>query len=305
MPRYPTSQLKTSLDKAQHILILLPENPTLDHLAAGLGLHLSIGKTTPQKQLQIVCPTDITVEYNRLIGVDQITNQLAGQNLVITLPYSHDQIEKVYTEPHSASGQLQVVIEPRPATPPINTQTINYHYQGSKADMIFFIGFHQLTELAHLATEVQESLNSTSIITINYRQPPEPSLPTHLHLIDEQAAALCEIIFHFLQDSGYWLDEDITTNLLAGIEHQTHNLTQLHTSPETLETVVACLRLGAVRGYTRPSGGTEKPTIATEVAHPLPSSAPPPPEETPNGQTSAPAPAAQLPPWMTPKIFTQ
>ena len=80
--------IQEELEAAKNILILLPANPTLDSVAAALSLYLVIKKQ--EKNVGIGCPTKMTVAYNRLVGINKITDKVGSRNLVISFNYIKD-----------------------------------------------------------------------------------------------------------------------------------------------------------------------------------------------------------------------
>src|SRR5579883_2606974 len=102
MPNELVQRLKDLLVKNQEIAIIVPGNPSLDTMAAGLGLYLVIQQMG--KHVSIVCPTQPTVSLSSLVGIDKLTSQLpmnqggVGGDLVVSFPYKQGetgQIEKV------------------------------------------------------------------------------------------------------------------------------------------------------------------------------------------------------------------
>ena len=73
--------LKSLIDPANSVLILLPTKPYFDQVAAGLGLFLAL---KDEKEVNISCPSEMLVELNRLIGINQVSKDLGNKNLVIS-----------------------------------------------------------------------------------------------------------------------------------------------------------------------------------------------------------------------------
>ena len=65
---YNTQPVLTALQTAKQVLILLPQNPKVDSVAAGLSLFLALSKA--KLSTTIGCPTEMTVGFNRLFGVN-------------------------------------------------------------------------------------------------------------------------------------------------------------------------------------------------------------------------------------------
>ncbi len=258
-------ELKQLLAHSHSFLTILPPEPDLDILAAALGLHLSILKD--KKQIHTYSPTQLTVEHNRLIGVDQVINQLTGNNLVISLPGQKDNIEKVYTEVNQQSGHFEIIIEPRKGYPSPDHQAISYAYQAFKSEVIFFIDTNHPNDFSHFEKQYFQSLiSSTHLVRIG--STPQPDHPKNYEFVDQQASSVSEIIFNLLQGMQFEMDADIATNLLSGIEYKTANLTNPDTAPQTLETVAMCLRYGAIRAYSRTPLASKQPASSQTLIVP-------------------------------------
>src|SRR3990167_10506820 len=81
------------VDSASSVLILLPNKPYFDQVAAGLSLYLSLAD---RKSATISCPSPMMVGFNRLIGVNKIVEEIGNKNLMIKFAgYDANNIEKV------------------------------------------------------------------------------------------------------------------------------------------------------------------------------------------------------------------
>ena len=98
------------VDSASSVLILLPNKPYFDQVAAGLSLYLSL---SDKKEVTISCPSPMMVGFNRLVGVNKIVAEIGNKNLTIRFAgYDADSIEKVSYdiengEPLGADGKRQ------------------------------------------------------------------------------------------------------------------------------------------------------------------------------------------------------
>src|SRR5688572_23093430 len=80
------TELKNLLPTSKNILIAMPANASIDQLASGLALFLTLQNAG--KQVSIVCDDTIKVGQSHLFGVDHIQKNLPsteGGNLTLTL----------------------------------------------------------------------------------------------------------------------------------------------------------------------------------------------------------------------------
>jgi hypothetical protein len=81
-----TNDLIAEMANSQNVVIVLP-------IACGLALSLSLKKQN--RQVDTVCQSEMTVEANNLVGVQHVSANLSGRNLVISFNYAKDSIDKV------------------------------------------------------------------------------------------------------------------------------------------------------------------------------------------------------------------
>ena len=100
-----TTQLKSLLESARSVSILLPQNPDYDTVASGLALRLvleSVGRSAT-----VVCPDQMTVEFNRLVGVNTITSSWSSRDLLIGFADQTDHVDKISY--NLEEGELRLV----------------------------------------------------------------------------------------------------------------------------------------------------------------------------------------------------
>src|SRR5258706_2820476 len=128
------NSFKSLIEGAKSILVMFPSNPNFDEVAAGLSLFLSL------KNSDIYSPTPITVEYNRLFGVNKIKQELGNKNVSISfVGYNPSAIEKVsYDIEENKEFKLNIVTKPG-QLPPTHEQ-IQITYSGIAAELVILVG---------------------------------------------------------------------------------------------------------------------------------------------------------------------
>ncbi len=315
MKQYNIQPIQSALETAKTVLILLPQNPSLDAVAAGLSLYLSF--SDQQLKTTIGCSTPMTVNFNRLFGVDKIKPRIGNQNLVVSFQYPEDSLEKVSYDKDPKNQKFHLTIEPKAGFSPLDPQSVEYSYTGSNADIIFVVGTKAIEDLGPIYEQEKTLLDNPEKTIVNLSNLDKNSQFGSVNLYDPTSAGCSEIALILLKNLNLNLNPDIATNLLAGIESATNNLAQT-SSPETYEVVAELIRLGAKKGYiplttstTQTSFGstprptnpfTQRPPRQTQ-SWPLPNNNPQPlPSVTPQPQ---PLPsAAPQPDWLKPKVLT-
>jgi hypothetical protein len=116
------SNLKSLLDSARSVALLLPPTPSFDVVAASLGLKLSLEQAGKVVTLASLEP--LTVEFNRLVGVNTVTQTFGKRDLVISFPGQTDLVDKVsYNVDH---GELQLVVTPKAGTPGLDPSKLRF-----------------------------------------------------------------------------------------------------------------------------------------------------------------------------------
>ena len=248
------NKIKDSLTNAKEVLIVINKNPGLDSVAAGLVLYLGLKKLG--KKVSIFCQDKIRVEFSNLIAVNKIVDTLGGKNFIISLDYKEGAIDKVS---YNIEGEkFNLVIEPRPNAPQLTSESVHYSYSGSAADMIFAIDISTLQDLGKIYEEKKEIFAKEKIVNIDRQSKNENFGKTNF--IVPQAASTSEIIALMLKSLAIKLDQDMATNLLAGITSASNNFNSPKTNATTFEMVALCLRAGGKRVSSSPPS-VSKPLV--------------------------------------------
>lgn len=173
---------------AKVVAIFLPKNPSYDAVASALALKLSLEQSG--KSATVTCPDPMTVEFNRLVGVDSITSNFASRNLIITFPGQTEIVDKVSY--NVDNGELQLIITPKSNTSGIDHSRLKFISGNIQADLIILLG----------SASLPDDYKNTKYISFT-------DLP------------LCQAVTNFLQANDLPFNSDIASNLLSGLEKST------------------------------------------------------------------------------------
>lgn len=285
--------LKSVIDQARSILILLPARPYFDQVAAGLSLYLA---TQGEKEVTVASTAPMTVEFNRLVGVNKITQDLGNKNLIIRFSdYEANNIEKVSYDVDN--GEFRLTIIPKQgASVPKKDQTEITH-AGVSADTIILIGGINDTHFPALSSKDMEG---AKIIHIGSRT---LNLPAGRNVISfaRPASSASEVTASLLKESGYKIDGDIATNLVMGIEEGSNKFSSNEVTAETFQVFAELMRAGGRRmgnvraqGAAAPPGAIPGSLPKQQVQRVQPST-----EKTQNDTQKEDAPKD----WLQPKIY--
>lgn len=297
------SQMRTTLEKAQEVVIATAAKPTIDSMAASLSLYLALSSVG--KHVSIVCPDAPTVELNRLVGIDKVGSAIStsnGRNLIISFPYQEGSIEKVSY--NIENDTFNLVIEPREGYSSITPEMMKYSSGGGNVDVVITVSAPQLTDLGSVYQNNQGLFSEKPIVNIDTHT--QNTRYGKVNIVDTTPSSVCELLVSLLSHIGFSIDSDIATNLFAGMVSNTQNFTSHATSAETFEAAAICLKSGAQKSlFTPPSPvpdasgipfpRTQKPAFPQGTTFkPKPFAPPQPPKQA---QQDTP------PDWLKPKIY--
>lgn len=334
------NQARSFIESAQDVLIVLPKRPSFDAVASGLAFFLAL--SSKGKRVYIACPDQMTVEYNRLVGVDKITDSInggSGKNLVISFPYQEGSIEKVSYNIENETFNL--VVEPREGYPIVTPEMMRYSYSGGNTDVIICVGGSSLSDFDSIFNNNQGVFAEKPTVNIDIN--PQNNRFGKVNIVDPNSSSIAEITVSLFSIFGFTLDADNATNLYAGIASGSTNFTSNQTNAGTFENAAICMRHNArkvnipsVPSQNTTSENKTDPSFETFVKQPQKPTyqqAPVQPRQTPNNSRPTPMmpqvrnnppfmqkpvqsqqtpPVAQKPPsqssdappdWLKPKIY--
>jgi hypothetical protein len=175
MAKPDTTQLKNLLDTARLVSILLPQNPTYDIVASGLACKLVLEHSG--RSVVVVCPDPMTVEFNRLVGVNSVVTSLGGRNLLISFAGQTEHVDKVSY--NVDQGQLQLVITPKPDAPHLDPQKLQFTSGVGKFDVQLLIGVTHPDYLGPVLDQARQHLANTPGASFTHHPPQTQFVPHH------------------------------------------------------------------------------------------------------------------------------
>jgi hypothetical protein len=244
-PKLEYNAVSSSLKKANTALVVLTQRPSIDIMAAGLSLYLALKKQG--KNTMIACATQPTVAYNRLFGVDKVTQEVGNKNLVISFPCAEDSLEKVSY--NITSDKFNLVIEQKEGQPRVQTKDIVYNYAGMSADIVFAVGASKLEDLGSIYQADTSFFTKTQVVNISSH--PAGTLFGQLNIFNAGASSVSELTASLIKTAQIGINADIATNLVAGIESATNNLAY-KTTGDTFALLGWLVNAGGKRGHIQP-----------------------------------------------------
>jgi len=238
------NSFKSVIEGSKSTLILLPTKPRFDQVAAALSLYLSLGAS---RDVKIFSPTPMTVEFNRLIGVNKINREIGNKNLVIRfVDYRANDIERVSYDIENSQFRLTVI--PKQDINPPSKDQIEMVYSGISADTVIIVGG---ANESHFPAILSKDLAGANIVHIGTKEITLSSGKSYISF-SRPAPSVSEIVFALIAQSGFAVDTDIATNLLMGIEDTSKGFSSHEVTADTFAIVSELMRLGGKRQPTLP-----------------------------------------------------
>ncbi len=227
MKNYNVSEIKTLVGSAKTVLIAVPQIG-IDSIASALALALNLKKVG--KEVKVFCPQKTDQNYQKLSGLELLTDTYISNDLVVSLNYPLDQIDQVSYNDNG--GRLNLVVKTKSEAPKIENNQIIINNEYTAFDACFMLG-----------DEASLGINNVMVNKGNwiYISPTDNQKPwAKISLIDPDAP-FSEIFTFLLPMIGLNLDMDSGKNLLIGLRVATQSFS-VNVSPETFEAGAVCLR---------------------------------------------------------------
>lgn len=224
------------IESANSVLILLPTKPYFDQVAAGLSLYLSLKK---QKEVNISCPSEMIVEFNRLIAIDKISTELGSKNLTIKFPdYNASDIERVSYD--IENGEFKLTVIPKPGFLSPKKEQLEIYNSGISADTVILVGGGNIT---HFPLVTTKDFSNSKLIHIGTRDIEHDGLMSFSRL----SSSVSEIVTSLIEEGNFYLDPDIATNLIAGIEEASKDFKGPEVTADTFQKIANLMKSGGRR----------------------------------------------------------
>lgn len=231
-------ELKTKLGTVQTVLLTMPANPSQDVVASTLALYLSLKNSG--KTVTIATSTLPIVRDSHLVGLDKITTEVGGNNLVITLDVPENQIDKVTS--NTEGGHLNLIVNPAKDANPITSENVKFSYSGAAADLVIVVGAADLADVGALAEKENELFAKERIANVSNQVGSFGSIN-----ITDPSSSNSELVTALLKELALPMDIDIANNLMQGIEAATNGLSSPNMTADTFEALAVLYRTGARR----------------------------------------------------------
>jgi hypothetical protein len=268
-------QAAERIKQANNILVTVSSNPSVDQLAACIGLTLAFNKMGKHATAVFSGAVPSTIEFLQPEKtLEKNTDSL--RDFIIALDKSkadklrykvEDRVVKIFITPYRTS---------------INEKDLEFSQGDFNVDVVMALGVHNQVDLDQTITSHGRILHDATVITVNVKPGGELG---GINWLDPSASSLSELAVQLVDVLDKKLvDNQIATAFLTGIVAETDRFSNAHTSPQTMS--ISAELMGA---------GANQQLVATKLEEPA---TPPPAPVTPiASQQSIPSaqPAAAVP----------
>jgi len=246
------SLFKELFSQSESVLVVYSSDALRDHLFAATSIYKTL-KTQTNKEVTLLSSESLSTIEKDIVFLDETKTEIGHRNLCISLDYLEGAVDKITSAIDENSKKLHLTIKPKKGMPPLEKENISYSYTGADADMVILVGVDDLESLEQIYFGYENLYNNAALVSINSYETSFGNLK--LDILG--SSSVCEYVAKILFGLEYDLDQEVATNLLAGIDEETENLESYLATADTFEIVSKLLRSGARRFVRKPQ---ETPT---------------------------------------------
>lgn len=245
------NSFQSIIDQSKSVLILLSSNPDFDEVSAGLSLYLVL---QGRKDANIVSQSPITVEFNRLVGINKISEDLGNKNLIIKFAdYKASDIERVSYD--IEDGQFKLTVIPKQGMTAPQKSQIDFSYAGVSSDTVVLIGGDSESDFPALSAQDMAGVKIVHVGTKELSHDPQKQIMS----FTGKTSTVSELVSAILKQNGLPIDSDIATNLLMGIEEGSNRFSTSGVTASTFQIFSELLRAGGQRMAQKPLRASDYP----------------------------------------------
>jgi hypothetical protein len=240
--------------QAKTILVIYSADALRDHLISATALYKNIQSQT-DKEVSLLSSEDLSKIESDIVYLDETKTEVGNKNLCVAFDYVEESIENVSYHISQEEKKFYLTIKPKKGAKPLSQEGVEFSYTGAEADMIILVGVDSLESLEQLYYGYENLYQNTHLVSINSY---ETNFGT-LKLDADNSSSLSEFTSELLYSLNFQVEPETATNLLAGIDEETSNLTSYLVTADTFEIVAKLLRSGARRFARKKFSQAEQP----------------------------------------------
>lgn len=219
-------QIFEQVNKANKVLVALPQTLTADSVASGLALALFLKRLN--KEVTVAASGQLSKTFEFLPEAASIQPALtAGNSFVISLDTKTAPLDELSYE--SAGDKLNIFLKPK--TGQYTPADVSFSQDQSPFQVAIVLDAASLENLGELFEKHADTFFNTPKINIDNK--PSNEYFGAINFVDINASSIAEMLSDLFSTYEQQLvDEDIATCLLAGIITKTNSFQHVQTTPK-------------------------------------------------------------------------
>ena len=231
-------QIFDSLNKANRILIALPQNPNGDALGAGLALFGFIKKL--DKNPEVATSSRELSNFNFLPHIETVKHEIeSSQSFVISVDTTKAPLDELSYE--AKGSRVDIFLKPKSG----NFSPADVGFKNAKFpyDLIFTVNTPALDTLGEIYEKNTDLFFETPVINLDHH--PTNEYYGQINLVDLTATSSSEILASLIENfEANLMDANIATSLLTGIIVETNSFQHVKTTPRAFMKASSLIAVG-------------------------------------------------------------
>ncbi|HUD11681.1 MAG TPA: DHH family phosphoesterase [Candidatus Saccharimonadia bacterium] len=236
----PKQQTSEAIRQAETILITTGQHPSVDQVAAVIGLG-SILRKFGKKVSTVI--SDGPPQSVQLLDVGSVERNLGGlRDFILKLDVNRSEVDKLRYE--VADGKLNIYITPFKGGFAPSDVTFDYGQTNFEYDLAIVLGVPTRARIDRCYERNQALFEKIPVVNLDFHRSNENY--GAVNLIEPNASSLCEMLVALAESlQGGIIDAEIATSLLMGIVASTDRFTASHTTSKSLTVAAQMMAAGA------------------------------------------------------------
>lgn len=241
MAREPQDQLKELIDQSEHILLLLPENPSGDAIGAGWAFYFFLEKMKKKATLACSDPFGNIDRFSFLDRPENITDSISGaRDFVLAFNTRYNKIIKTRTA--TEGDEFKIFITPEHGA--IDPRDFSFIPAKFKYDLLVTLGCPDKESSGKIYEKDPDIFYEIPMANIDHHGTNDKY--AQMNFVNITASSTSEVTTDLLEKLDLSaIDDKIAKCLLAGIISATESFQKKNTTPRALQAAARLIEKGA------------------------------------------------------------
>lgn len=238
----PAQQAQEQIARAERVLVVTREHPSVDTVASAAACALYLKKLGTAADV-VVPGFDIKRAPQFLSGLDDIRSELgAMRSFHIRLNVNEVALDELMYDVKDGALDITVVPKEKEWLP----KDVSFDHGKDRYDLVIALDAPDRKSLGNIAKEQADFLYRTPVINIDHSAGNEHW--GQINLVNLNAVSTTEVLYDLVNGwNAQAVDEPIATAILAGMIAKTRSFRTPNVTPKTLATTSQLVAMGAKR----------------------------------------------------------